>query len=122
MQLQAWCALCAEYCILLFVCRGRNLNWSNLLTFALQHIRERWPHYNHSSGGSNHIVLTNSDWGNCEMGGPGLQWSMSPVLDGVMTLTLWGMTKNMVGGLERPCFRPGRDIVLPPIMSPGVYK
>lgn len=92
-----------------------------MVAFAKEYIRKRWPHFDRS-GGANHIVLTNSDWGNCVLGGPGGYRAMSTVLEDLMTLTLWGMSKNMTYGDDRPCFRPGRDIVIPPIMKPEVYR
>ena len=101
--------------------RTRNDNKQNVVSFAKEYIRQRWP-YLDRRGGADHIVRPNSDWGNCARGGPGGHGAMSPVLDDLMTLTLWGMSKNMTLGDDHPCFRPGRDIVIPPIMEHQVYR
>ena len=90
-----------------------------LFVAALEYIQTTWPSAWARNGGRDHFVVENSDWGICEVEEYGRG---SPKFDTVMVLSLWGHARNSGLGAEAPCFRPGKDIVLPPFMDPIVYK
>eukprot|EP00897_Mesotaenium_endlicherianum_P002165 jgi/Mesen1/1977/ME000147S01071 len=89
------------------------------LQSAIAYIEATWPFWNRSNG-ADHIFLTNDDWGNCEMDlsakGFGTEELAVPI-----TLSLWSYTKNMWAAPDRPCFVNGKDIALPPKMTPHLY-
>lgn len=108
----------ADYFYIPLMIRNRGGYKESLVVLALNYIKRTWPFWN-ATGGKDHIILTNDDWGNCEIGPWG---ERDPYLDNVVTLTLWGHTKNMKLKDSKECFRKGIDVVMPPVMDPLVYK
>lgn len=90
---------------------------------VLDYIKEKYPFWQRKEG-LDHFVFVNSDWGACEVGGMWLYsyGELHPIMDEVSAFTLFGCSKNMNLNDERPCFRKGRDMVLPPFQDPTVFK
>jgi len=94
---------------------------ANIVTLALDYVKARFPFYN-KSGGVDHFVMTNSDWGVCEMGGASPHGERSPIGRGISVLSLWGCARNMHMEENGECFRPGRDMVVPPDQDINVFR
>eukprot|EP00271_Cylindrocystis_brebissonii_P001473 TRINITY_DN11728_c0_g4_i1.p1 TRINITY_DN11728_c0_g4~~TRINITY_DN11728_c0_g4_i1.p1 ORF type:complete len:925 (-),score=228.51 TRINITY_DN11728_c0_g4_i1:1056-3536(-) len=91
-----------------------------IIRLAFGYIARTWPKYWQRRGGRDHLILSNDDWGICEIGPeygrPGTFFA------NITVLTLWGNTRSMHLTSHDPCFQRGKDIVLPPVMVGEVYK
>eukprot|EP00897_Mesotaenium_endlicherianum_P001025 jgi/Mesen1/10923/ME000095S10258 len=85
---------------------------------VVAYVNTTWPYWKRSSG-SDHIFVTNDDWGNCEVDNWG--FGEQRFLAAAITLTLWGYRKNMRMEDTHPCFVAGKDIAIPPNMPPTLY-
>lgn len=101
--------------------RNRRFEKENVAQLAVDYVRAKYPFYARSNG-TDHIILTNEDWGSCQLDGPSGRGFLPPFLEPLIVLTVWAHSLNMAMGTERPCFRPGRDIAIPPLMVPNVYR
>ncbi|CAI5498721.1 unnamed protein product [Closterium sp. Naga37s-1] len=92
---------------------------ANTLAWAVSYLRSTWPFWDRSNG-SDHVFVTNDDWGNCDISVSGERDSF---LANSITLTLWGLTQNMnLEDAPNRCFKAGQDVAIPPMMVPDVYK
>jgi len=103
--------------------RNRGDKRASVLDWAKEYIREKFPYWK-KYGSMRHFVLTNSDWGNCEMGGAwgSFYGDMHPCVKDLFTVTLWGMKLSMHMERKGRCFREGIDIVMPPDQDPVLFK
>eukprot|EP00271_Cylindrocystis_brebissonii_P018260 TRINITY_DN5097_c0_g1_i1.p1 TRINITY_DN5097_c0_g1~~TRINITY_DN5097_c0_g1_i1.p1 ORF type:complete len:809 (-),score=113.99 TRINITY_DN5097_c0_g1_i1:232-2547(-) len=108
----------ADFFYIPLILRNRLWQKNEVLEWSIQYISDKWPFYKRKNG-ADHIVMTNDDWGNCEIGPRGIG---APLLDPLITITLWGQTKNAALEDKNPCFKVGKDIVMPPRMDPNVYN
>ncbi|GJP79125.1 hypothetical protein CLOP_g9376 [Closterium sp. NIES-67] len=108
----------ADFFYVPLMLRGRGMK-GDTLAWAISYIRATWPFWDRKNG-SDHVFLTNDDWGNCEIS---IHGELEPLLANSVTVTLWGLTQNMhLEDKPNGCFRPGQDVVIPPMMAPDVYQ
>lgn len=109
----------ADFFFIPLVHRNRGGMKFPLIVAAVEYVQKTYPTFWKKYKGRNHFILENDDWGICELG---FNYGFAdPFFEKLIVVTLWGHTRNMLLEKENPCFRTGKDIVMPPVMIPTVY-
>lgn len=85
----------------------------------MYHVKSRFPSHWMKREGADHLLFTSEPLGGCSFDVPG---HLGYTVRDFTALTLWGMSLNMMGGTEDPCFRYGQDILVPPRVSPTIFQ
>ncbi|KAG2498002.1 hypothetical protein HYH03_004261 [Edaphochlamys debaryana] len=102
----------ADYYFIPFVQRSRSHTHKNLAA-TIAYIRKHWPWWDRHGGGHKHLLVATND-----LGRRALVSEVLALTENVTFLTHWGLHRNHTVTGWHESHRPGKDIVMPPVINP----
>ncbi|KAG2488688.1 hypothetical protein HYH03_012689 [Edaphochlamys debaryana] len=98
---------------------SRNNDYERMARWAIPYVQQTWPHWGRDLG-SRHLAIHSGDLGRRgflnDLTVP-TRAALNDSIANVTWLTHWGLTRFHKGGHWAASHRPGKDIVIPPLIS-----